>query len=632
MRRWPDIVNAWPERERDPTGWLPVDIEGLDAHRKTRFGQRSRALRDYLVSDVSVEDICRRCSVGRSELYDMIERAFQARPDGHPYGYLACIPYYRIKPYESGQQVPTGKAGRFSNFLRRHPELHAALDDWVLGRRAVAGAPVRGRAAKALWVAFRDECIKVGIDPQQDYPFTNSDGGREAVRVYARGRLEASFVDAARVGFGDGAGRLAASSGEPSPGNIARRPYASVQFDGHRIDTTLVVRLQDPMGDDDLQPLSRIWLLAIIDERSRAVLGYSLSLAENYSMDDVLSAFRSAFEPWTRKELPDSSIAYEPGAGLPSGVVDGVAWRTFDRVKFDNALAHRSRWLQERLIDAGVGEIVTNRPGSPRSNPIIERFFKTFEALTFHQWPTTTGSSPNDPRRRNPDAAAKRLEVGFEDLLLVTDVAIANYNAAPHSELHGRSPLEYLRMRAGSGTEIARYTPHQGPGSLTLFRRRFSVTIRADAGAGHRPTVKFLGVLYSGDCLQEALRYRGRKSVFEVDINDIRSGYLYVDGACLGRLDASPRWRERPHSIQTRRAILKAIKQRRIASGSARPVSDFLGYLETRARLSRRDRSRLVRAQIEAGDAPAPEPPPDAAPTGDALGQPRRISLSERPD
>lgn len=103
-------------------------------------------------------------------------------------------------------------------------------------------------------------------------------------------------------------------------------------------------------------------------------------------------------------------------------------------------------------------EVVTIKSASPRSNSLVERFMRTLEQYSLHQFPNTTGSNPSDPIRKNPEREAKRLKTGLDELELIVDMTIANYNAEPHTYFNGCSPIEYLRYRLMVDFMNVRYT------------------------------------------------------------------------------------------------------------------------------------------------------------------------------
>ena len=391
----------WSTFYQDPSNWLPVASADMSAKKKDKFLARKKALMLYLTVDVSIDEIVKSTGVSRSEIYRITERAFEARADGLPVGFLSCISGYRLKAYTLVSQNPKQRAGRMQQFLTSHPELKKKLDAWALGHKKINHSKLRGRSRKRLWQAFKDACREDGLDVDTCYPFTNDDGGREAVRRYVKALQASDFVANAKVIHGDESARLSAANGINVPKDPVV-PYERVQLDGHRLDAIFNVQFTDPQGNEHDLPLSRLWLIVLIDLGSRCVLGYSLSLSENYTAEDVLNCVGSALTPWKPKELPDRVNGYRPDAGLPSGVINQCAGRVFNTLQMDNAWSHLSATVQERILATGAVEVVTNRPRSPRSDSVVERLMSTIESTSLHLWPNTTGSNPKDPKRRNP--------------------------------------------------------------------------------------------------------------------------------------------------------------------------------------------------------------------------------------
>ncbi len=597
---------GWIERQvgpelMDPDNWPKEDTSHLDDVGLKLFTLRKRAVTLYLTTTTAVASITEMTGLSRSEINRLLHRVFRVAPDGSIWGWAALLSRYRIVGYRRKSVTGKGKAGKFTQFLENHPDLEKQLDDWALARKPASGSIVRGRHFSQIWVAFEEACRKQGIDTHAEYPFSSKDRGRDAVRRYCKRVRKRHFVAGAAAEYGVAAGRMAATTKRRTDyPRIADAPYRHVQLDGHRMDVDLIVVLRDADGKEREYPLSRLWLLVLIDCASRAVLGYHISLEENYSADDVLQCIAKSVVPWQPMELPSPRLSYSEGAGLPSGVIEECAWRAFDVLRFDNAYAHTSAWVQERIIRTVCLEVVTNRPKRPRSDAIVERFMRTFEDDSLHTWPSTTGSSPTDPRRNDSEGQAKKLRVDFDDLKLVADMTIANYNAAPHAGLNGMSPLEYLRYRIDRSLDLIRRIPYRDPTRLPLFLRSFGATVRGSQKTAHLPYVQFMGVHYSNEALASKPELIGERVRLEANVLDIRSLELYWKGRSMGRVEADARWMHSRHSLRTRRAIMKLMKSGNIDRALNNPVRGLTEYLQERARLSRRDRNRLLKAQREA--------------------------------
>lgn len=602
-RSW--ISEDWSAEARDPKGWLPVNPKHLDQSKRERFERRKLGLDLYLSGSMPIREVLERAKLSRSELRRVVNRAFLTSPDGRPCGYLACIPGLRLKAYERVDTSNNGKAGRFQLFLITHPELKKLLEAWALGKKAVGETKIRGRYYKRIWQAFRATAEEGGIDPLTTYPFTNCDGGREAIRNYCTRLKLFHRVAGATIDYGDQIGFLNSNSDGFARVAKSLRPYAEVQLDGHRLDTELVVKLAGPDGQLVELDISRCWLIVAIDVASRAVLGYSISLSENYTSEDVLACIQTIYKPWMPLDLPTDRIHYQAGAGLPSGVIPSCAGRAFDRLRMDNAWSHHSTTTQKRIIASGVNEVVTNQPGRPRSDAIVERFMSTFEESTLHQFPTTTGFGPGDPRRRSPTKAAKRLQLTFEDLTIIVDVAISNYNVTPHTSLHGLSPRQYIERRIDEGRDFIRHVPEEDRDGLHLFEVEYDVTLRRSAKQAHAVSFKFLHVRYHSDALAARPDLACERVIFRTSLTDLRTGLLFLrDGTCLGEVQADIAWMAQPHNHRVRRAIFKLVRQGKLQTDSATPISDYLKYLAENAPNGRKERNRLLEVRRQVGEVP----------------------------
>lgn len=602
------IEEKWGAGVLSTDQWPPVCTSTFSEQKRKKYNQRKRALELSVNTDLTKAVIAQRTGISVSALTELRRRAFEADNDGNPYRFSACIPNFRLKKYSRTDKSESGRAGRFTQFLTIHSEIQELLDAWALGKRRIHGTAVRGKRTELIWKAFVHACKENDID-LTGYPFTNADGGKEAVRRYCEALRKQNFVSKSRVEHGDQAGRLAAQShtASNSYNRLPLRPYDRVQLDGHKLDLLLTVELINDDGDAIHLPVSRVWLLVTLDCASRAVLGYSVSLLENYSNEDVLQCVCNSIEPWSKKVMPAATLGYAKGAGLPSGVINGCAWRMFDALQFDNAYSHLSSYVQERIIGAGLNEVQTNKPISPRSDALVERFFKTFEEMSLHQLPMTTGSDPKDARRKNPEKEAVGYQIQLDDLHLIVDIAIANYNATPHESLHGRTPLEFLELQLKTGRCIPRYATGRSVDGLALFERDYGVTIRMNSQQGHRPYVKFKGVRYSGAVLEGRADLANMKATFRVNIRDIRRAQLFLnDGTLLGVIDASSNWMLSAHSIQIRQAINRLVKANKLSVDTQCPLSAYMEYLRERAKRSKKARSKLLNVSQRAGTVDAP--------------------------
>lgn len=574
------------------------------------------ALTLYFKGDRTVDEILDVTGMSRPTFYRLLNDARSLRSDGQPLGWSACIPGLNRKPYElrDDTSIATARAGRVTKFFRRYPDLYDLVVAWTLGRKSPEVGKNRGKGTVRIWEAFQRECEKREIT-------SSSAPSQRAIRVVCKQIRDREFLTSVRLVYGDAAAAVAKTG--LSLVRTQTTPYREVQLDGHRLDGIITLAIEDAPGIWLDLVLERLWLLVLMDVGSRAVLGYHLSYARNYSATDVLDCIEHALTPWTPLPIPDGCrIAYPPGAGLPSGVIPQCASHAFEALYADKHMSHRSVSVQRAIMDSTGCRIVLGRPADPLGREVMERFFSTFEEQSLHRWPSTTGSNPDDVRRHDPEKAAVRLQLREPDLHLITDITMARYCATPHTALRGRSPLQYLQYHQQQGLVFVRQAEVSPDGHLPLHQRVFRKRIAGSRERGRRPHVVFLKVAYHSEALAAMTEAIGEHINVVVNTKDIRFIEAYhLDGRPIGRLTANPAWLALAHSIRTRCAINKAIEAGKIAPDSPNPVAEHMKYLEQRARTTRRDRNQLLQQRREAAATAPPAAPPGASGTTTAYAR-----------
>jgi len=146
----------------------------------------------------------------------------------------------------------------------------------------------------------------------------------------------------------------------------------------------------------------------------------------------------------------------------------------------------------------------------------------------------------------------------------LTAVLIARYNTAPHRSLHGLSPAQHLRQRLDR-FPLVRHVPVDRRDTLAWLTFRSERTVRGSVRAGRRPYVAYEGVEYRSEILARSPALIGKPLVLRVNPDDLRVvRAFFADGRELGPLTAISGWGVRPHSLQTRQAILALERQGRL--------------------------------------------------------------------
>lgn len=261
----------------------------------------------------------------------------------------------------------------------------------------------------------------------------------------------------------------------------ADRPNAMWQAD-HTLLDLLVQR-------DDGEP-ARPWLSIILDDYSRAVMGYFLSWDAPSALQTAL-ALRQAI--W-RKDDARWSVC-----GIP------------DVLYTDNGSDFTSRHLEQAAADLNL-RLVFSTPGKPRGRGRIERFFATVSQLFLSELPgylTGAGCRPSGALLRLPE-----LDRRLRAFLLET------YHERAHGET-GQTP----RQRWESGGFLPRMPESLEQLDLLLLTVPKTRKIHPDG-------IRFQGLRYVDTTLAA---YIGESVLLRYDPRDIAEIRVFHEGRFLCR-------------------------------------------------------------------------------------------------
>jgi putative transposase len=569
---WGDLSvkrSAIPELLRDLSGWPTVDITALSTEERTRFQAKSEAIRLFVEEpDVRISEITQRTNVHREQLYRLLDRCLRRHPDGRIQGFRGAIPNKHIKTYERRSRVTSsaprqrgGAAGAFGALLLKFPDLEQWLRRHVKQRLMPLTEEVREvqTTIRRLHKKFLEKCRELGVT-DHEYPFNRDMRGYRSLQSFVS-RLTMNIVDETSS-QGANMVRVDERQRRESPPLIAAAlPFDVIQFDGHKIDLRVTLKFKDASGLESTFELTRIFILVCLDVMTRAVLGYHLVLSTEYDSDDVAMALQDCFGTRTTPELTIPGLAVRAGGGFPSDLfkqAQYAAWRWF---QYDNARAHLAEATLTRLTDIVGCYVQAGRLGEPDDRAFIERFFATLARNGLHQIPGTTGSSVTDPVRRLADVGSStELLMSVDELEQVVYVMLADYNGESHAALAGRTPIEAMQYWLDKpGVRIATLPPQRQKQFVFLQDARL-VRVRGghNSARGHEPHVNFEGVRYTSEVLGQHPGLIGSKIRIYFNVRDIRHlRAFFEDGSELDTLTASKQWRTTPHSLRTRKEILR---------------------------------------------------------------------------
>jgi putative transposase len=638
----------------DVAAWPTVAHTELGEPVRKVFEGRMQAVLRYTKGE-SLKQIEQSTGVNRRQLYRLLERAMLSHPDGRPFGFRALVSYTRIADYVRvnpvqvrGARGSCGAAGALSQLFERYPALAGWLLLQVRQRRITleqihteGRLRTRLRGLQPVHDEFLRQCRAAGLTAA-DYPF-NTAG--HAIRSLSR-RLKAemlhSFGAAARSAGASHLKGLPRAEGGISP--AATRPYQVVEFDGHHLDIRLKVVVRDPLGFEHEFEIERVWLLVIIDICTRAVLGYHIALASEYSRYDVVKTIEKALELHRPRTFTIPGLVYGPQDGFPSQRLPELAYVTWEWMKLDNAKANLANETLTALCEfIGCGVDAGPRY-SPDERPYIERFFGTIASRLSSRLPGYTGSNPRDLRRALADPKGNlRLYVSLDELEELVEFSIATYNGTPHSGLNNATPLEAIEYFVRGKQTLVTWLAEQRRRTLCLMQSARRCRVRAYLDQGVRPHINLHGVRYTNGVLATSTHLIGQHLLIYMNADDLRCVRAFLaDGTELGVLDAQGAWRVVPHNLKLRQEIRKGKGKRRGHAGAdANPIEAYVQEKLTQARKTRKAATQLAQAARLLASAPTvrtpagppravESDPPPASTTVPPAAQPTEADLAPR--
>ncbi|XQY93688.1 hypothetical protein ACNRWW_09925 [Metabacillus sp. HB246100] len=594
------------EQFLDISIWPQVISENLNDEDRNIFLARKLAIDLIMTTNKKISEIEKKTGIHRSEIYRFVRRCLEKDEFEQIKGYRALIPYKRIKDYNrnnfpvSTEEESDNFTGAFSLLLETYPSLKDIIIDSYLNRKRnkyKINDPIVN--IKNLHKKFINECKILGIK-MNEYPFNTKTLAKKSLERYVKGLSRTHFVEVAKRN-GEQAGMVAKNTGVGNKNNsMIIRPLERVEFDGHRIDTSIAIIFKTPEGDEVVEVMNRIWILSIVDVATRVILGYHLCLNKEYSSHDVLMCIRNAIFPWKKKSLTINGLDYSEKANFPSNLITEASFGLWDEFCYDNAKANIAKNVKEKLVDLIGCSINMGPVGVPVRRPIIERFFRTLEQNGFHRLPSTTGSNPQDPKRKNSEENAIKFRITAAHLEELTDVIIAEYNGSPHEGNNNLSPLEAFEQRVARGMTILQL-PEEKRNEIAFFSLKVTRRVNGSEKEGRRPFIYYEGVRYTNEVLNRSPHLINKTLELLINTDDLRVVQAFLeDGSELGNLSATGKWGITPHDLRTRKAINK-LKNNRLIHYTQYddPILVYQEFLETEAQKNKTNRNKLASLKKE---------------------------------
>lgn len=581
--------------------WASVLEDALSPKDREIFVKRKTAV-DMYIDGINISKIEETTNVVRTSIAKFVAKCCNIDPNTNkPYGYSALIRYRHTEKHARNISdiYSNSTRGLFELFLSKNPSLVSFISDNYFGNKD--RTLEKNMNITILHKKLLVECRKLGIQ-DYEYPFNTDSKGLRSLRRYVEKLSKQNEQKTIKRECKDARQRFNSTGVGHRYSKMFLSPYSVVQLDGHKIDMLYTVPVIHSDGSVSNLPATRVWLIAVIDVATRAILGYSLSSERNYNQTDVLAAIKDSIMPREKINFAIPGFNYPENGGFPCFAIEETNWAIFDSIMLDNAKAHLAYDVVNKLTKKLFCSVNFGPVASPEVRGIVERFFKTLEENGYHRTPSTTGSNAMDNRRENAEKDAIKYNITYNDIVELTEYLIAIYNNSPHSALGGRTPLEVMESRikkAGMFPCIVNNKNRAVVNGLTniIIER----TVRGSYKSGKRPYVSYEGVEYKNEAVSISMSLVGTKLFLEVNPDDISSVLAYTeDGIELGYLRAAGVWGLRSHSLKTRKEALKFASKNKSNKNQFIAILDgYENMLRERAAKSRNARTKSERLRHE---------------------------------
>ena len=465
------------------------------------FNARAAAVTMYC-NGASYDDIKDETGLNDRNVRRIIDRCLIVDPStGAIFGFYACVEGVRLHEYRrtapfiagatsfdaEGNVRKAGASGMMQLTLDAFPEVEKELKNAALPRdRDLQQVNIPTIDLREVFHdLLKDAFKKAGLDWKQQWPFTQRDGGYEALRRWRKNLLLTHPFEYIEAQYGEKvANKLQAGQNKVSIFENFRA-LSVRQLDFHEVDSSCILVFKDPNGVEFEVPVERFHLGAIVAEYPVVIGGYVFVFARTPSGDDVLDLLQIATFP-EKREGPVASLIPN-GDVVLAGIIPELYGSGFAILKMDNATSNIAMNVTSVIMDVIGCMIQLGGPGKWWTRAQVERFFGIFTRKTGQTLPTTYGKSPTDPMRGNPTAAALRLKIRVEDLLETFEVFAEQFNTRDiSSSTYGQTVERAVRgmLSDPSLGVFPQPLPSIGEPGWTFFAEVHECKVKGDAKKG----------------------------------------------------------------------------------------------------------------------------------------------------
>ncbi|MBU1350553.1 MAG: hypothetical protein KKB95_01525 [Gammaproteobacteria bacterium] len=571
----------------DTSYWPSVSIELLSQDELVRFNRCKNAVQ-AACDGIKSGEIAKRFDVSSSLLSYYIKRCTRTASDGRLVGFRALVKgserleYTRTAESTNHGYRGAGLAGAFRQLLFRYEKSAAwlALKLEPSDERKIQPGSLN---ISGLHQKFLDQ-LKIEGCTDAEYPFIAKRCGYEAFAAHLNKSINEGNAALAVMKYG----KSAAQAPGRNTGKIALLrpmfPFERVAYDEYNLPNISIIEITTDDGSFCI-PISRGWFCPIVDFDSYAILGYSLSIAENFNSANLTQAFEKSINPppYVGHEFFDD-LPRLSGQGLPSEIAPGVKGRRISILCLDNHLSHFSNSILIGLRKKTGVAITYGKVRSWVERNVVERIFSILQRRLV-KLASTTGSGSSDFRVNDPVGNAVKFKINLSQLTALIANIVRRYNATRLSAIFGSTPNEKVAREWSDRARlqiVPKYQEEFVSDSKISIESRW-VTVRGDRAVHRTPYIQLDNVPYTNDILRQSWSLIGKKLLVEIG-NDYRTVLAFrEDGTEFGKLSVSGAWALHPHTREVRREIFQLIRAGAFDARSSDPVLHYQDKLAREA-------------------------------------------------
>lgn len=176
---------------------------------RERFLQRRNAIRLY-IEGIKGNEIKLQTGLTIQQVSKLINcRCLIVHDDGRIYGFRGLNPHLRTKKYQRSRRISVAlpasghTTGAFTQLLQRYPDLARDLENRILGKKLNQFSLKQSREPiNRLHAWFINECRKIGLEQQIEYPFNTKWQGYVSLSKYIKRLANAHPKEAVRNHLG----------------------------------------------------------------------------------------------------------------------------------------------------------------------------------------------------------------------------------------------------------------------------------------------------------------------------------------------------------------------------------------------------------------------------------------------